>query len=103
MKGYHNTTEASGPLLNKYVGIAKTQEEIILAWFKRTGERAGPSAVYLACVLPVAVPITSIRRAMTELAHKGLLVKTEKQAKGSYGRLEYQWELPQRNEQRRLF
>ena len=100
---YHNTTDASGPLLDKYTGKAKTQEQIILGWFKRTGKTAGPSDVYLSNVLSAATPITSIRRAMTELAHKGLLLKTTKQAKGSYGRLEYQWELPQRNEQRRLF
>jgi len=40
-------------------------------------------------------PLTSIRRAMSNLSTRGLLVKTNKQHPGLYGRPEYYWKLPE--------
>ena len=39
-------------------------------------------------------PITSIRRAMTDLTNLGKIVKTDRQIKGLYGNAEHLWELP---------
>ena len=39
-------------------------------------------------------PITSIRRAMTNLTDDGMIVKTQKTVKGVYGKSEHLWALP---------
>lgn len=39
------------------------------------------------------IPITSVRRAISDLTRNGDLVKTDKQVMGIYGRKEYVWEL----------
>ena len=39
------------------------------------------------------VPITSIRRAMTNLTKRGVLVKTDHKRRGRHGRSEYMWQL----------
>ena len=49
------------------------------------------------------VPLTSIRRALTNLTNAGELVKTDKQMKGMYGRPEHQWRLAPKHDQGELF
>ena len=39
------------------------------------------------------IPITSVRRAISDLTSNGDLVKTDKQVMGIYGRKEYVWRL----------
>lgn len=39
------------------------------------------------------IPITSVRRAISDLTRNGDLVKTDKQVMGIYGRKEYVWRL----------
>lgn len=39
------------------------------------------------------IPITSVRRAISDLTRDGKLVKTDKQVIGIYGRKEYVWRL----------
>ncbi len=39
------------------------------------------------------IPITSVRRAISDLTRDGKLVKTDKQVIGMYGRKEYVWRL----------
>ena len=39
------------------------------------------------------IPITSVRRAISDLTRDGKLVKTDKQVMGIYGRKEYVWRL----------
>ena len=65
---------------------AKTQEQRILEFFQTYAVIAGPSYVKRK-VLPNA-PLTSVRRAITNLASKGKLRKTSTQAKGFYGKPE---------------
>ena len=38
-------------------------------------------------------PITSIRRAISDLAKEGYLLKTDKKVMGNWGRLTYTWRL----------
>ena len=40
---------------------------------------------------PAAVPITSIRRAITQMTKKGILVMTEATKKGTWGKSEHLW------------
>ena len=71
---------------------AKSQEEIILAFFReRPWIGLTPHAVQEA-VLPDA-PITSVRRAITTLAYKDLLEKTEAMVAEKLGKPNYLWRL----------
>ena len=93
MKSYHNTTDSSGQTLIEYNQKAQTQEQKILNYFKRTGEMLTPSEVYNDLFKGSNIPITSIRRAMSNLTRDKELVKTEHQAPGKLGKPEYIWRL----------
>ena len=68
------------------------QEEQILAFFKDHKEPLfSPSMVYNA--FHKAWPITSVRRAMTNLTTAGELVKTSSTVTGMYGKPEHLWSL----------
>ena len=99
---YHNTTESTGHQLRRYQGKAKSQEDQILEWFKTYGRQATPSKL---CKLIYynRVPITSVRRAFTNLTVAGKLTKTNRQKKGPYGRPEFLWKLADKYRQGQLF
>ena len=100
---YHNTTESTQPELKKYREKAKSQEERLLDFLKQEHcRRVNPSAA-LKWVFNNAVPITSVRRALTNLTDAGHLVKTDKQVEGPYGRPEFIWELADKYKQQELF
>jgi len=101
MYSYHNTTHSTGSELDQYEAKAKTQEDRIMDWFKSQSRGYCSPALIHAQVFHQSVPITSVRRAMTNLANAGELEKTDLQVKGPYGRPEYTWKLP--SGQRRLF
>lgn len=92
MKSYHNTTEASTSDLFEYEEKAKSQDEQVLDFM-----RSFPYLVEITCqdiqfsVLPNA-PLTSARRALSNLFKKGLIEKVRK-TKGSYGRDIFVWRL----------
>ena len=71
---------------------AKKQEVVIYDLFLLFNEPLSPSMVHNA--LNNKWPITSIRRAMTNLTDDGMIVKTQKTAKGVYGKKEHLWALP---------
>ena len=100
---YHNTTESTQPELSKYREKAQSQEELILDWFKTYRQTAGPTKIHNTVFQAYHTPITSIRRAMTDLTNAGELVKTDKQVKGAYGRSEFQWCLADKYRQGNLF
>jgi len=100
MYSYHNTSNLSGPILDQYETKAKSQEQVILDWFRIYEQPASPSQCQALFHPPP--PLTSIRRAFTNLTTRGELVKTDKQVRGPFGRPETQWSLPS-NIQRRLF
>ncbi len=105
---YHNTTDSVQPDLGKYEKKAKSQEDQILEWFKTDAALAGvgkgfsPSVIKAILFLNTA-PLTSIRRAMTNLTNRGELVKSDRQRKGPFGRPEYEWRLAEKYSQRSLF
>jgi len=100
---YHNTTEAFGAILREYQDKAKTQDERILEFMKQSNDRPiTPSAAWN-WIFKGSVPLTSVRRAITNLTNDGHLVKTEAQTKGPYGRPEFVWRLADKYRQREMF
>ena len=96
MKSFHNTIEASGDDLKTFEAKAQTQEEKIAAFFMMAcpgGTEYAPSDLHLGLFDHKKVPLTSIRRALSNLTRQGILVKTGKQKRGPYGKPEYKWKL----------
>lgn len=86
---YYNTTNESGSQLDLYTQSAKTQDERVMALYY-TFIEAGPSQIWKAYNRVYKdVPLTSIRRSITNLKNEGKLIETEHKALGSYGRPEY--------------
>lgn len=84
---FYNTTNEAGSTLREYRFKAADQTDRVLAEMIRLG-KASPSRVGSA--FP-SVPLTSIRRAMTVLTGRGLLVKLDERVIGAYGRREHVW------------
>lgn len=84
---YFNTTKESGKQLEMFTQKAKNQEEQILELMKLY-KKLSPSDVqkYFS-----NFPLTSVRRALTNLSNQGKLIKTYEKKKGIYGRDEYVW------------
>jgi hypothetical protein len=70
---------------------AKHQERIILWCFNSLKKPLSPSKVHEVVSLQ-NTPLTSIRRAITNLTKQGKLRKTNIKVQGKYGRQEYCWE-----------
>ena len=90
---YHNTTNIDGTRLDQFEEKAKSQDEKILEWFEYSEGAYSPSKINDR-VFASSVPLTSVRRALSNLTKAGLLVKTDRQVKGPYGRPEHLWKLP---------
>ena len=108
MNSYHNTNELHGPALAKAEGKARPQEEIILAYFREC-YKAGPTnrTPWEVCsYFNDRYPITSIRRAITNLTNAGMLKKADIQRRGRYAAKESAWVyVPQKvsGEQMKMF
>ena len=89
---FHNTIETTGTELRRLQANVARQEDIVFAYFWQGGEYT-PSEVWTADVLPGS-PLTSVRRAITDLTDIGKLEKTTKQRKGLYGKPEFVWRIP---------
>jgi predicted ArsR family transcriptional regulator len=87
---YYNTTSAQGDLLKSYRMKASTQEDLILDCAMSHGCSFASSEAQLS-VFQNKVPLTSVRRAITNLTKYGALEKTDKQSQGPYGRPEHKW------------
>ena len=93
MNSFHNTIEATGQTLIDFEAKAKTQEEVILDLFNQYDKTdLTPDEVLLLCKFE-NTPITSIRRAITNLTKQGKLTKTNIQRKGQYGKMTFAWKL----------
>ena len=89
---YFNTNHVRGRQLAEYEGKAATQDDRILAFFRKHSQASfTPSQVHHALIM--SCPITSVRRSVSSLTERGLLEKTETQRQGPYGRPEYCWRL----------
>lgn len=88
---YYNTTKEKGEKLKEYQDKALSQNERITRFFlKHKGKEFTPSEV-LRRVFNMFVPITSVRRSITNLTKEGILKQTETKREGLYGRNENTW------------
>ena len=94
---FYNTIEETADELAESQAKAQTQGEKILDCFYSCDEPLSPSMVLARSGLNC--PITSIRRAMTNLSNEGQLEKTNDYVKGIYGKREHLWTLPTAREQ----
>ena len=90
---YYNTNKEKGTELLQSECKAQTQEELILTLFNK-GVYLSPDDVLDICNKEHAYPITSIRRALTNLTDKGLLAKTDRFKLGKLGKKTHTWSLP---------
>ena len=93
---FYNTVNEDFNELAKSQAKAKTQEEKIINCFKQYEKSLSPSMVL--SITRLNCPITSIRRAMTNLSNDGKLEKTKNFVLGNYGKKEHLWCLPKKQE-----
>ena len=94
MREYYNTNRESGDTLAPSVTQARNQRLTILAFFERHPDTLFAPHEIQRRVLPTA-PLTSVRRAMTNLTEEGRLEKTHEMERGSYGKQVHRWRLRQ--------
>ena len=92
---YYNTTKETPAELIVSKAKAYTQEEAIMdLFFDRSVIHMTPSDVWHIYSEEFKnVPITSIRRALTNLTNRQQLVKSDLTRMGPYGKKEYCWRL----------
>ena len=93
---FYNTVNEDFNELAKSQAKAKTQEEKIINCFKQYEKSLSPSMVL--SITRLNCPITSIRRAMTNLSNDGKLEKTKNFVIGNYGKKKHLWCLPKKQE-----
>lgn len=100
---YYNTNKECGELLANSERKAKSQEKRILEYY--LNHRGCYSADYLASqVFHDRVPLTSVRRALTNLTKTGQLTKTSQMVIGRYGKQTHTWQyVPRAMRQQSLF
>lgn len=82
-KSYHNTNGLKGESLTNSEQKAQSQEEIILELFKSKNTPLSASQVFKE--YPSIIPITSVRRAISNLKKSNVLEKTKETRSGLYG------------------
>ena len=91
---FYNTNQEGLEEFSDSSRKAAKQSDVILRLLEMAKTPMSPSMVYKA--LGQEWPITSIRRAMTNLTDDGEIVKTQKTTKGIYGKKEHLWALPEK-------
>ena len=91
---FYNTNKEDAKESLDSLRKAKRQKVVIYDLFLLFNEPLSPSMVYKA--VNEKWPITSIRRAMTNLTDDGMIVKTQETVKGVYGKNEHLWSLPKK-------
>lgn len=87
---YYNTNHLAGADLHEAERQAKGQEADILKFFRaRPGLYLTPEDASAA--LSARTPLTSVRRAISNLTTKGYLRKTTAMRKGKYGKAIHHW------------
>ena len=90
---YFNTTGLKNPELNECKEKAKSQDELVLAFFQRhEGVNFNWEEVYRYMKLP-GVPDSSIKRAISDLKEAGNIVWSGNWRKSRYGRRCRCWKL----------
>lgn len=109
MFSYHDTTNEKGKTLDAYEEKAVDQESVILEFLRlHPGIGYTPFQVLNCCFNTKKPPITSVRRAITNLEHKhkdqpfGVRKSTIKR-KGEFGRNNFTWYYVPELRQTKLF
>jgi hypothetical protein len=93
-ESYFNTNQENGEVLKESRNSANRQENLIYAFFQKNFREAfSPEDIYLKVYNESVVPLTSVRRAITNLTKKGKLFKTNIQVQGMYGKKISLWKL----------
>jgi len=99
---FYNTNEEKGTTLNESRKKAKTQDELVLEYFKNYDNLgATPERVLRHFKIMEKLsdnkwhntPITSIRRSFSNLKNKGLIEKTNRTIEGDFGKQVNVWKL----------
>ena len=91
-RDYYNTINEKSPSLEKSDSKARKQKDQIFALFRHTLRPMTPAEIWEHYGYKNNnVPLTSIRRAITNLENEGLLKKTDIQKEGIYGKMNYCW------------
>lgn len=93
---FYNTIQADSRQTSLFEVKAITQGVKILQFFKSYPNHEFTAEEIHEIVFPLNhhnIPITSIRRAMTNLANKGKLVKTGNKRRGNFGKPINTWKL----------
>ena len=99
---YYNTNEEKGTTLKESKKKAKTQDEMVLEYFKNYDNLgATPERVLRHFKIMETLseskwhntPVTSVRRSFSNLKRKGLIRKTDVMIKGDYGKMVHIWKL----------
>lgn len=88
---YYNTTNLSGSDLKSEIENAKTQKDAVLLIFQTYGPLTPSNAWSLYGA--TKAPLTSIRRAITDLTTEGHLIKSLTLKPGLYGKPEHLYKL----------
>jgi hypothetical protein len=91
--GFYNTINETGRELAQSRQHTDRQEDEVARIFQ-AHRRLSPSQAH-ELFNGGSTPLTSIRRAITNLALDGILVKTEAKRLGIYGKVEHVWEYQQ--------
>jgi hypothetical protein len=97
-KMYYNTTNENGSLLKTNIKQAENQTTLTLSVFQTYPTYTfSADEVWQFLIDNEAIneqtPLTSIRRAITDLTNEGKIVKTNRKVLGSAGRKTYTWRL----------
>ncbi len=93
MPFYNTNQESFKEVFDSSIKTAN-QSDVIFKLLQTANTPMSPSMIYK--ILGQKWPITSIRRAITNLTDKGKIVKTQKTTKGIYGKKEHLWSLPKK-------
>ena len=91
---YHNTIPLEGHKLVKAQAKAETQKLTIKNFFQQNPGRWTPFEVHR--ILKLSCPITSVRRAISDLTKDGVLIKTDYKKPEQYGTPNNTWTLSDR-------
>ena len=91
-KSYYNTLNESATDAKKSETKAKKQKDQIFAIYRHTKRPMTPAEIWESYGYKNSnVPLTSVRRAITNLETEGLLKKTDIQKPGVYGKMNHCW------------
>jgi len=90
---YYNTNKESGETLTNSQAKTVSQEDIIYEYFLNRGVDYYLAPHLLQGIFPDNTPITSIRRAITNLEKRGKLIKTNRMVMGTYGKMVHTWRI----------